>query len=141
MKGRKMEKEGKNGKEGKGCSGRFGDAKIQDILLNIGIPANIYGFLYITYALQLLDQDPEYMYHVTKYLYVSIAKKFKTTPSSVERSIRHAISVGWLKGDIEYTNRMFKNSVNSKKGVPTNSQFLARLYYYIKNLDDGTRTA
>ena len=131
----------KNGKEGKGCSGRFGDAKIQDILLNIGIPANIYGFLYITYALRLIDQDPEYMYHVTKYLYVSIAKKFKTTPSSVERSIRHAISVGWLKGDIEYTNRMFKNSVNSKKGVPTNSQFLARLYYYIKNLDDGTRTA
>ena len=94
------------------CPDKFGDAKIQDILLNIGIPANIYGFLYITYALQLIDQDPEYMYHVTKYLYVSIAKRFKTTPSSVERSIRHAISVGWLKGDIEYTNRMFRNSIN-----------------------------
>ncbi len=106
---------------------------IQEILLSIGVPPNIYGFAYITYAVELLLLDSEYQHYVTKGLYVDIAQRYKTTPSRVERAIRHAISVVWLHGDADLIHRIFRNCVRPDKGVPSNSVFLARLYYYAKN--------
>lgn len=105
----------------------------QEMLLSIGIPPNLFGYAYITYAIELLLQDSEYRHYITKGLYVDIATKFKTTPSRVERAIRHAISVAWLHGNMELINHVFKNCVRPDKGVPTNSVFLARLFYYIKD--------
>lgn len=107
---------------------------IQEILLSIGVPPNIYGFAYITYAVELLLLDSEYQHYVTKGLYVDIAQRYKTTPSRVERAIRHAISVAWLHGNADLIHHVFRNCVRPDKGVPSNSVFLARLYYYIKNL-------
>ena len=111
---------------------------IQDMLLTIGVPPNIYGYAYITYAVELLLKDSEYQHYVTKGLYVDIAKKYKTTPSRVERAIRHAISVAWLHGNTDLIHNIFRNCVRPDKGVPSNSVFLARLYYYIKNYMGST---
>ena len=106
---------------------------IQDTLLSIGIPPNIYGYAYITYAVELLLKESEYQHYVTKGLYVDIAQKYRTTPSRVERAIRHAISVAWLHGNSDFIYHIFRNCVRADKGTPSNSVFLARLYYYIKN--------
>jgi len=108
-------------------------APIQDMLLSIGVPPNIYGYAYITYAVELLLKDSEYQHYVTKGLYVDIAKRYNSTPSRVERAIRHAISVAWLHGNAELIHRVFRNCVRPDRGVPSNSVFLARLFYYIKD--------
>lgn len=107
--------------------------EIQDVLLHIGIPANLLGFAYITCAIQLTLSDPNELHHIVKGLYVDIAENCQSTPIRVERAIRHAIQVAWTQGDIEYIEGMFKNSVNPMKGSPTNAQFIARLYYYFLN--------
>lgn len=112
---------------------RIASSPIQEMLLSIGIPPNIYGYAYITYAVELLLKDSEYQHYVTKGLYVDIAKKYGTTPSRVERAIRHAISVAWLHGNAELLHRVFRNCVRPDRGVPSNSVFLARLFYYIKD--------
>lgn len=106
---------------------------IQEMILSIGIPPNIYGYAYIAYALELLLIDEEYQHHVTKGLYVDIAKKYHSSPSRVERAIRHAINVAWLHGNMELIDYIFKNCVRPDKGVPSNSVFLSRLFYYIKD--------
>lgn len=106
---------------------------IHEILLSIGIPPNIYGYSYTSYAVELLLQDSEYEHAITKRLYVDIAKRFNTTPSRVERAIRHAIHVAWLHGNSELINVMFRNCIRPDKGVPTNAVFLSRLFYYMKD--------
>lgn len=107
------------------------ESNIHNLLLSIGIPPNICGYSYITYAEELLltEAHPP----VPKGLYIDIAKKYHTTPSRVERAIRHAISVAWLYGDINTIDNIFANCVKPDKGVPTNSVFLFRLFYYIKD--------
>lgn len=107
------------------------DSPIHDLLLSIGIPPNIYGYSYITYAEELLltEEHPP----VPKGLYLDIAKHYHTTPSRVERAIRHAISVAWLHGDMDTIDYIFANCVKPDKDVPTNSVFLFRLFYYIKD--------
>lgn len=107
--------------------------EIHNLLLDIGIPANLIGFQYITNAIQLAFVDEAYLCHVTKLLYIDIAKKYCAKPTSVERAIRHAISVAWTYGNKEEINRLFRHSINPTKGVPTNSQFLARLHFYLDN--------
>lgn len=106
---------------------------IHELLLSIGIPPNIYGYEYTVYAIQLLLIDEEYHHCITKRLYVDIAKRFSTTPSRVERAIRHAISVAWLHGNTKFIDHVFVNCMRPDKGVPTNSVFLLRLFYYIKD--------
>ena len=115
---------------------RVAPSPIQDMLLSIGIPPNIYGYAYITYAVELLLKDSEYQHYVTKGLYVDIAKKYNTTPSRVERAIRHAINVAWLHGNTELLHRVFRNCVRPDRVVPSNSVFLARLFYYVKDASD-----
>lgn len=110
---------------------------IHELLLSIGIPPNIYGYEYTVYALQLLLLDEGYYrYGITKRLYVDIAKHYETTPTRVERAIRHAISVAWLHGSTKVIDSIFINCVREDKGIPTNSVFLKRLFYYIKDASD-----
>lgn len=108
--------------------------EIQDLLLTIGTPTNLKGFKYITYAVQLILQDPDNAtIKIVDGLYVDVAKKYQTTASSVERGIRHAIGVTWQRGNLEYIYKLFKNSISPLKGSPTNTQFIMRLYYYFAN--------
>lgn len=108
---------------------------IHNILLSIGVPPNLLGYSYILYALQLILLQPDYMHAITKELYEDIARKYCTSPTRVERNIRTAIQTTWLYGNVEMINRLFQNSVRPDKGYPTNSMFLARLYYYISNTE------
>lgn len=109
------------------------EAEIQDLLLDIGLSPAALGFQFITYAEQLILMDEKYLHHVTKLLYIDVAKKFQTTPAAVERNIRHCITTAWLHGSLAEIHKLFRNSINPEKGVPTNTQFLARLYFYFIN--------
>lgn len=110
---------------------------IHEILLSIGIPPNLLGYMYLVEAMQMILLNPLYLHNITKGLYIDIAKKCSTKPQRVERAIRHAINTAWLIGNIEYIEHIFKNCVNPNKGVPTNSLFLARLYFYISNMENS----
>lgn len=109
---------------------KIDESEIESLLLTIGIPTHLLGFLYLTLAEKIIVENPEYMRKITKGIYVDIAEQAGTTPYRVERCIRHAIEVAWLQGNYEYINFLFGNSVNPLKDKPTNSQFLSRLYYY-----------
>lgn len=98
---------------------------VTDIIHDIGIPAHLKGYRYIREAIIMVLNDWELMYKITKQLYPKIACKFKTTPSKVERGIRHAIEVAWLKGKIETLQEIFGYTVSEKRGKPTNSQFIS----------------
>ena len=108
-------------------------ALVHELLLRIGVPAHLYGYEFIIYALEQSLHNPNVLHHVTKGLYLDIARNFQTNPCSVEHAIRHAISVACKYGDTEFINQMFKNSIRPNKSVPTNTMFLARLHYYINN--------
>lgn len=110
---------------------------IHEILLSIGIPPNLLGYMYLVEAMQMILLNPLYLHSITKGLYIDIARKYSTKPQRVERAIRHAINTAWLIGNIEYIEHIFKNCVNPNKGVPTNSLFLARLYFYISNMENS----
>jgi two-component system response regulator (stage 0 sporulation protein A) len=107
--------------------------EIQDMLLQLGMPANLLGFAYFTRAIQVALTKPEMLHHIMNGLYVEVAHEYNSTPASVERTMRHALAVTWMYGDLDTIDDLFKNSVNPIKGSPTNSQFIARLYYYFNN--------
>ncbi len=113
-------------------SSEFHSAKeIQEVLLTIGVPANLAGFKYITYALQLILANPETStIKIVDGLYADVGRKYETKSSRVERCIRHAIIIAWQRGNMDYINTLFRNSVNPNRNNPTNTQFLMRLYYY-----------
>lgn len=98
---------------------------ITDIIHQIGIPAHIKGYHYLREAILLSIEDKEMLESVTKQLYPTVAKKFGTTASRVERAIRHAIETAWDRGDIDVINNMFGYTVSVGKGKPTNSEFIA----------------
>lgn len=98
---------------------------ITDIIHQIGIPAHIKGYHYLREAITLSVNDSEMLECVTKQLYPTVAKRFSTTASRVERAIRHAIEIAWDRGDLEVINSLFGYTVNSGKGKPTNSEFIA----------------
>ena len=98
---------------------------ITQMLHEIGVPAHIKGYQYLRDAIRISVSDQEMLTSVTKILYPSIAKKHQTTPSRVERAIRHAIEVAWSRGKMETLNDLFGYTVNSGKGKPTNSEFIA----------------
>ncbi len=101
------------------------EAEITSIIHEIGVPAHIKGYLYLREAIGMVVENIEYLSAVTKELYPSIAEKFNTTPSRVERAIRHAIEVAWSRGKIDTINRLFGYTVSNGKGKPTNSEFIA----------------
>jgi len=100
---------------------------VTNILLEIGIPAHIKGYQYIREGIIMAFNDRNMLHYITKFLYPSIAKKYKTTSSSVERTIRHAIEVAWRRGNIEILEEIFGNTICAGKGKPTNSEFMALL--------------
>ncbi len=98
---------------------------VTDIIHEIGVPAHIKGYQYLREAIMMSVNDTEMLSSITKILYPTIAKKFQTTPSRVERAIRHAIEVAWSRGKMETLDAMFGYTINNGKGKPTNSEFVA----------------
>ena len=111
---------------------------ITGIIHEIGIPAHIKGYQYLREAILMSVNDMDMLNCITKVLYPTIAKKFQTTASRVERAIRHAIEVAWSRGKVEVIDELFGYTVNNGKGKPTNSEFIAliadkiRLEYKIR---------
>lgn len=106
--------------------------EIHQILLDIGMRPNLNGFIYIAYSLELIRENPELLEHITKGLYIDLAKHFRTTPSSVERAMRHAVTVTWLRGDRLFLKHIFASIIHSENYIPSNTVFLAGLYHYLE---------
>ena len=98
---------------------------VTDMIHEIGVPAHIKGYQYLREAIMMSVEDVEMLNSITKILYPSIAKKYQTTPSRVERAIRHAIEVAWSRGKMETLDALFGYTINIGKGKPTNSEFIA----------------
>ena len=103
------------------------EATVTEIIHEIGVPAHIKGYQYLREAIILTIRDMDIINAVTKVLYPEVAKRFDTTPSRVERAIRHAIEVAWDRGDIEVLQKYFGYTVSNIKGKPTNSEFIAMI--------------
>ncbi len=101
------------------------EAEVTNIIHELGIPAHIKGYLYLREAILLVTERVELLGGVTKELYPAVAQKFETTPSRVERAIRHAIEVAWSRGNIDAIHRFFGYTVDYERGKPTNSEFIA----------------
>ena len=103
------------------------DVIISDIMRQIGVPAHIKGYHYLRTAIHLCIDDREMLSSVTKILYPTVAKMYKTTSSRVERAIRHAIEVAWDRGDVDVLSSYFGYTIQSERGKPTNSEFIAMI--------------
>ena len=103
------------------------DLIISDIMRQIGVPAHIKGYQYLRSAIKLSVEDSEMMSSVTKLLYPTVAKMHGTTASRVERAIRHAIEVAWDRGDVDVLSSYFGYTIQSQRGKPTNSEFIAMI--------------
>ena len=101
------------------------EAQVTRIIHRIGVPAHIKGYQYLREAIMMSVEDVEMLGSITKILYPTIAKRFQTTPSRVERAIRHAIEVAWSRGKMETLDALFGYTINTGKGKPTNSEFIA----------------
>ena len=98
---------------------------VTNIIHEIGVPAHIKGYQYLREAIIIAVNDMDVINAITKVLYPEVAKNFGTTPSRVERAIRHAIEVAWDRGDLDTLQRFFGYTVSNTKGKPTNSEFIA----------------
>ena len=103
------------------------ELRVSNILQEIGIPAHIKGYTYIRTAIIMTVNNPQIMENVTKVLYPEVAKAYNTTSSRVERAIRHAIEVAWNRGDVDVLNSYFGYTIQSSRGKPTNSEFIAMI--------------
>ena len=103
------------------------ETQVTKIIHQIGIPAHIKGYQYLRTAIIMTINDNEIINSVTKILYPSVAKKYQTTTSRVERAIRHAIEVAWDRGDIDTLNSYFGYTIQNNRGQPTNSEFIAMI--------------
>lgn len=98
---------------------------VTDMIHEIGVPAHIKGYQYLREAIMMSVEDPDMLGSITKVLYPTIARKNQTTASRVERAIRHAIEVAWNRGRMETLDALFGYTINTGKGKPTNSEFIA----------------
>jgi two-component system response regulator (stage 0 sporulation protein A) len=103
------------------------EVKVTEILHQIGVPAHIKGYHYLRDSIIMSVENPEIINAVTKQLYPSVAKKYQTTSSRVERAIRHAIEVAWDRGDVDILNSYFGYTIHNSRGKPTNSEFIAMI--------------
>lgn len=126
-----LEKDGKKSVRVKHCESRRDyleknlENDVTNLIHDIGVPAHIKGYQYLRDAIILSVEDMDMLNSITKVLYPTIAKMHQTTSSRVERAIRHAIEVAWGRGNMDTINEMFGYTVNSGKGKPTNSEFVA----------------
>ena len=98
---------------------------VTNMIHEIGVPAHIKGYQYLREAIMMAVDDPVMISSITKILYPTIAKRFQTTPSRVERAIRHAIEVAWSRGRMETLDSLFGYTIDTSTGKPTNSEFIA----------------
>lgn len=103
------------------------EIKITEILHQIGVPAHIKGYHYLRNSIMMAIDNPVIINSVTKQLYPAVANNFETTPSRVERAVRHAIEVAWDRGDIDILNSYFGYTIHNSRGKPTNSEFIAMI--------------
>lgn len=103
------------------------EAMVTNIIHEVGVPAHIKGYQYLRDGIMMVVQDIEVINQITKQLYPELAKKYHTTPSRVERAIRHAIEVAWGRGQLESVENIFGYTVSATKGKPTNSEFIAMI--------------
>ncbi len=101
------------------------EKEVTNMIHEIGVPAHIKGYQYLREAIMMSVEDIDMLNSITKILYPTIAKKYQTTPSRVERAIRHAIEVAWSRGRMETLDELFGYTINTGKGKPTNSEFIA----------------
>ncbi len=119
-------------REGTSCTPEATDTpdietQVTKIIHQIGVPAHIKGYQYLRTAILLTVKDSDIINSVTKILYPSVAKKYQTTTSRVERAIRHAIEVAWDRGDVDTLNSYFGYTIQNNRGKPTNSEFIAMI--------------
>lgn len=105
---------------------------ITDVLRRIGVPAHIKGYSYIRSAILMASENTELMESVTKCLYPAVAEKYGSTPSRVERAIRHGIELSWSRGKLDSLHKLFGYTVRYDKGKPTNSEFIATIVDYMR---------
>ena len=103
------------------------EALVTNIIHEVGVPAHIKGYQYLREAIMMVVNDIDVINQITKSLYPKIAFKFNTTPSRVERAIRHAIEVAWGRGQQEAVENIFGYTISAAKGKPTNSEFIAMI--------------
>lgn len=103
------------------------ETAVTSMIHEIGVPAHIKGYSYLRESIILVLEDGKLIESITKQLYPTVAKKFNTSSSRVERAIRHAIEVAWDRGDTDTLNRIFGFTINQSKGKPTNSEFIAMI--------------
>ncbi|MGN1481918.1 sporulation transcription factor Spo0A [Porcipelethomonas sp.] len=113
------------GTESKEDNGQDMEVIVTEVIHQLGVPAHIKGYHYLREAILASLEDKELLESVTKMLYPTVAKKFDTTSSRVERAIRHAIEIAWDRGNLDTLNSFFGYTVNTCKGKPTNSEFIA----------------
>jgi len=103
------------------------ESLVTDMIHEVGVPAHIKGYSYLRVAIMLVLEDRQLIESITKLLYPTVAKRFNTSASRVERAIRHAIEVAWDRGDTDTLNNIFGFTINQSKGKPTNSEFIAMI--------------
>lgn len=103
------------------------EALVTNLIHEVGVPAHIKGYQYLREAIMMVIKDIDVINQITKSLYPQIASKFNTTPSRVERAIRHAIEVAWGRGDQKTVEKIFGYTISASKGKPTNSEFIAMI--------------
>ena len=122
---RNYEKKNGNGKMEGTAGGEDLENRVTNMLHEIGIPAHIKGYHYLRDAIIMSVKDMDVLNAITKILYPTVAKKYQTTSSRVERAIRHAIEVAWSRGKLDTLDELFGYTVSTGKGKPTNSEFIA----------------
>ncbi len=108
------------------------ERRITSVISEIGIPAHIKGYQYLRNAIMMSIESPDAINAVTKIIYPTIAKSYETSPSRVERAIRHAIEVAWSRGNIDTLDSLFGYTVDDSRGKPTNSEFIAIVADFIR---------
>ena len=103
------------------------DKEITDLLHEIGVPAHIKGYMYLRESITMVYNDIDILSGITKVLYPTVAKKYNTTSSRVERAIRHSIEVAWNRGNVEAISQIFSYTISYNKSKPTNSEFIAMI--------------
>ena len=103
------------------------EALVTNVIHEIGVPAHIKGYQYLREAIMMVVQNIDIINQITKQLYPEIAEKYHTTPSRVERAIRHAIEVAWARGKNDAVEGIFGYTISAAKGKPTNSEFIAMI--------------
>ena len=103
------------------------DAIVTDLLHTLGIPSHIRGFNYIRDGILIMYNSTNPISYITKEIYPELSKKYDTTPSRVERAIRHAIEISWNRGDMDLMDEIFGNSLNLNRDKPTNSEYITTI--------------